>query len=260
MSNAENTQLQRQFTYYPYVGVLRVMYGRMVQKSIGKFCILFCAILCNTDGIRFLRKSNNQLNTNQAGENKMIIFLHGHGSWAPTMGYVNVPKKSSISFYTHFAKLLNQTMVAKIFRGTHVGEMDRTIGAYHTVPNLRMSSLTVGQKTWAEDEWDASPARAGNGLWMLAPAPPTQRISLGAIMTGLRASVDRDIGDSTEVEFRWLCCQALGLKQVGGREHGLNASDRTAQAGHMGEYLFKWTDSNGVAQQKFVKSNSSIHQ
>jgi hypothetical protein len=39
---------------------------------------------------------------------------------------------------------------------------------------------------------------------------------------------------------------------------GLNASDRTAQAGHEGEYLFKRKE-GGVEHTKWVKSNSSIH-
>jgi hypothetical protein len=46
---------------------------------------------------------------------------------------------------------------------------------------------------------------------------------------------------------------------MGGRAVGLNASDRTAQEGREGYYLFKWKE-GGQEKTKWVKSNSSIHQ
>jgi len=183
----------------------------------------------------------------------VVVFLHGHGSWHPQMGYTKVPQGCSVSFYTHFAKLLNQTMVAKIFDGSFAGELERTVGQFMTLPNLRMSSLTVGQKTWAENMWAGSPIAPGKGILMLPAAPPTQRRTLDELM----ASAVKQLGN--DIQFRWLCCQSLALKQVGGRALGLNASDRTAQTGHEGHYLFKWTDENGLAHQKWVRSDSSIH-
>lgn len=180
------------------------------------------------------------------------IFLHGHGGWKPDNGYTTVPRNSSLSFYTHFAKLLNQTMVVQILQNSYAGELERTVGEFQTVPNLRLSSLSVGLHNWATGTFVNG---GGRNLWMLPPDPPHRARMLSDLMAGFRENVD----SKTTIDFRWLCCQALGLKQAGGRAEGVNASDRTAQAGHEGEYLFKWTDSDGVAHQKWVKSNSSIH-
>lgn len=177
-----------------------------------------------------------------------VVYLHGHGGWAPSMGFTQVPKKCSISFYTHFAKLLNATMVQKIFAGTYLGDFDRTIEAFGTVPNLRMDSLTTAQRQWAIN----STAGSGKTLVMLPAAPPNRSRTLAQLMEW---SVE-NIGP--ELDFRWLCCQSLSLKQQGGRKLGLNASDRTAQDGHEGQYLFKWVE-NGVEQTRWVNSNSSIH-
>jgi hypothetical protein len=176
------------------------------------------------------------------------VFLHGHGSWAPIMGYTSVPKGCSVSFYTHFAKLLNQTMVTQILDNTYTGELDRTIGAFGSVPNLRMSSLTASQKTWAEDKANIT----GLTVVILPAAPPTVRWTLIELMDWCVENIGKDL------DFRWLCCQSLTLKDQGGRKEGLNASDRTAQAGHESEYLFKWKE-GGVEHTKWVKSNSSIH-
>lgn len=180
------------------------------------------------------------------------VLLHGHGSWKLEFGYTKMPKNCSILFYTHFAKLLNRAMVRQIFQATYTGTIDREIGAFMTVPDLRMDSLTQGQYDWADANFIAN----NRVLYRLAPEPPTQRFKLSEMMDTFTQAWGRD----TPIEYEWICCQALGLDQKGGGELGLNASDRTAQAGHAGEYLFKWKDGNGNPQQKWVKSNSSIHQ
>lgn len=176
------------------------------------------------------------------------VFLHGHGSWAPSMGYVTVPKGCSVSFYTHFAKLLNATMVRQILGGTYAGDLDRVIGEYKSVPNVRMSSLTGGQIMNANNWFNG----IGAVLHMLPASPPVVRMTLQELMDECMQTIDDSI------DFHWLCCQSLTLNQQGGRALGLNASDRTAQVGHEGYYLFKWKE-NGVDMERWVKSNSSIH-
>jgi hypothetical protein len=164
------------------------------------------------------------------------------------MGYVSVPKGCSVTFYTHFAKLLNATMVVQILGGSYAGEPDRQIGEFKSVPNVRMSSLTQGQVDNA-NKWYSG---AGAVLHMLPAAPPVVRKTLQELMDECIQSID------TSIDFHWLCCQSLTLTQKGGRALGLNASDRTAQSGHEGYYLFKWKE-GGVDKEKWVKSNSSIH-
>jgi len=177
------------------------------------------------------------------------VYLHGHGSWTPSMGYTKVPANCSLTFYTHFAKLLNATMVKQIMAGTYT-KTESEHGAFKTVPNLQISSLTQGQVnnayTWG----------GGVSPYILhtLPVAPKTRLSLSDVMADCTAAYGK------KLDFHWLCCQSLGLSKVGGREFGLNASDRTAQSGHNGQYLFKWKDVNGIQQQKWVKSNNSMHQ
>lgn len=180
------------------------------------------------------------------------IFIHGHGTWKPVNGFTVVPKNSSITFYTHFAKLLNATMAYPILRNTFTGESERTIPAYMMVPNMTLSSLTAAQRHTAGTIFAAG---AGRNLYMLPAAPPTKRVTLEAVMERFRKITDLDL----ELRFHWLACQHLGLKAVGGGALGVNASDRTFQTGHRGQYLLKWVDSDGIAQQKYVSSQSSIH-
>lgn len=177
-----------------------------------------------------------------------IVFLHGHGSWAPAMGFTTVPARCSVTFYTHFAKLLNATMVSQILGGTYTGTVDRTLEGFMTVPDCRMTSLTTGQVENA-NKWFSG---TGAMLHMLPASPPTVRKQLSTLMSECISAM------GNELDFHWLCCQSLSLKQKGGRKLGLNASDRTAQVGHEGYYLFKWKE-NGVDNEKWVKSNSSIH-
>jgi hypothetical protein len=175
------------------------------------------------------------------------VFLHGHGGWKPSMGFVEVPKGCSVSFYTHFAKLLNQTMVLQILNGTYTGEFDRTVPAFHSAPNVQISSLTPALVKWAKDN-----NTSGTTMVLMPASPPVVRMSLEKVMDLAIKAIGPDL------DFRWLCCQALQLKKAGGGELGVNASDRTAQAGHEGEYLLKWVE-NGVEKTRWVKSSSSIH-
>jgi hypothetical protein len=177
------------------------------------------------------------------------VYLHGHGSWKPSMGHILMPKGCSIVFYTHFAKLLNQTMVKQILEGAYAGDTDRTIGEFKAAPNLQMSSLTHDQMKWANQTF----AGTGAVLHMLPAGPPMKRKSLEALIDECVQAFGK------EIEFHWLCCQSLALTQMGGRAVGLNASDRTAQEGREGYYLFKWKE-GGQEKTKWVKSNSSIHQ
>lgn len=181
------------------------------------------------------------------------LLLHGHGTWKPDDGFTQVPKHCSISFYTHFAKLLNKTMVRQILLGTMTQGYDRTVGQFETVPNLVLSSLTAGQHTWAS----STIVPNGRLLWMLPPSPPTRRYKLDFIMEQFVEALEPSANNP--LNFEWLCCQSLSLNKVGGRSLGLNASDRTVQAGHGGQYLFKWVDGTGAAQTKWVQSNSSLH-
>ncbi|MCB2135610.1 MAG: hypothetical protein KDE08_06645 [Rhodobacteraceae bacterium] len=184
------------------------------------------------------------------------IFIHGHGSWKPANGYFQMPKNCSVSFYTHFAKLLNATMAYPILENAYSGEADRTIGQFMQVPNMQLSSLTQTQQNSADDLFAKG---GGRNLYTLPPAPPVVRISLEKIVDMHVAALERSGKRNVELRFHWIACQQLGLKSKGGGEAGVNASDRSNQSGHKGQYLFKWRDDNGVLQERFVASESTFN-
>jgi len=179
------------------------------------------------------------------------IFLHGHGGWKPTDGYTEVPRNSSVTFYTHFAKLLNATMAYPILGNTYTNQHERVIEQYKLVPDMVLSNLTVGQRQTATNIFSGG---GGRNLYML-PASPPRRVTLSALMKWFREKVSDDV----MLQFHWIACQQLGLKAVGGGEFGVNASDRSNQVGHEGEYLLKWRDGDGVEQTRFLQSDSTFN-
>ena len=50
---------------------------------------------------------------------------------------------------------------------------------------------------------------------------------------------EEDMGQGDEVTIHWLACSTLQLKQVGGRDHGLNAGDFGHRSDKPGRYRIK---------------------
>ncbi|MCA9139879.1 MAG: hypothetical protein KDB00_24065 [Planctomycetales bacterium] len=142
-------------------------------------------------------------------------------------------------------------MAYPILKKTFTGEPDRTISEYKMAPNMILSNLTVQQRETADHIFVTG---GGRNLYML-PAAPNRRVTLEAVMAHFRKITKQDL----QLKFHWIACQQLGLKAAGGGTFGVNASDRTFQTGHRGQYLFKWVDSSGNQQSKYVSSDSSIH-
>ncbi|HBY60253.1 MAG TPA: hypothetical protein DEH78_10545 [Solibacterales bacterium] len=155
------------------------------------------------------------------------VFLSGHGGWKPGQGYTTVPRGCRIHFYTHFAKNLITGMEHKILDGSY-NTIDHTVEEYKSCPNLRLSHQ---EDSWTQKS-QAKLATRGDPNCILLPSPPTG-FSL--------AELFQEWNDSQlpGVEFHWLACQTLGLKQVGGRQFGLNAGDFSHASGSPGRYRIK---------------------
>ena len=141
------------------------------------------------------------------------VFLSGHGGWTPQQGYTQVPKGCKINFYTHFAKNLITGMEYKILEGSY-NEIERTIEEYKQCPNMKLSGQ---EASWTQKSKDKLKGRTDID-WALLTPPEKGFYSL--------SSVFKYFAEKREsVEFHWMACQTLGLKQVGGRGFGLNAGD-----------------------------------
>ena len=66
------------------------------------------------------------------------VYLCGHGQWKPKSGYVSLPKNCTITFYTHFAKLMLQDAVEEIVAGNYHGTPDLVARGFSQVPNMTL--------------------------------------------------------------------------------------------------------------------------
>ncbi len=148
----------------------------------------------------------------------MHIFLSGHGGWTPSDGFTKVPARCAVHFYTHFAKLLMTDMEEKILRGkwTHA---ERSHGAFMTVPNMTLYGQPADWTKNAKKRLNRSVW--GNDAEILAAPNEDDQINLSELFDLLTEE-----GPLPEdLNFHWLCCSHVSLKEAGGADIGFNASD-----------------------------------
>jgi hypothetical protein len=162
------------------------------------------------------------------------VFLSGHGGWTPKQGYTNVPKGCKINFYTNFAKNLITGMEYQILDGSYTN-IDRTINEYMQCPNMLLSGQ---DKSWTDKSKERLKNR--NDIdWALITPPEKGRHMLSSIFAYFETK-------SEAVEFHWLACQTLQLKQVGGRAHGLNAGDFAHDPSQPAQFRITTTGNGGT--------------
>ena len=146
------------------------------------------------------------------------IFLSGHGGWSPSLGYTKVPANCTVTFYTHFAKLLMTGMERQILRGDYT-EVDRTHTEFKMVPNMKL----YGQpESWTKSaEENLSEAAWGNSSKVVSLDDEDDVTTLSELFEELNEGPKLP----EEVNFHWLCCSHVGLKAAGGADIGFNASD-----------------------------------
>ncbi|WP_425091460.1 putative adhesin [Tropicimonas sp. S265A] len=171
------------------------------------------------------------------------VFLSGHGGWKPESGYTRLPKGCKIHFYTDFAKNLITGMEYQILRGDYT-DIQHSVDEYMQCPDLRLSSQD--EKWTKRSETELAKRNDPDCSIMIAPAG-------GATLSELFQSWTK--GNSGEVEFHWMACQTLGLKQVGGRSHGLNAGDFSHSDKAKARYRIK---SNGKGKYMWMTDDGKI--
>lgn len=157
----------------------------------------------------------------------MHIFLSGHGGWTPSNGFIKVPARCSVHFYTHFAKLLLTDMEEKILRGQWK-QTERSHGPYTNVPNMTLYGQPADWTKRAEKRLNRSVW--GQNAHVLAAPDEDDQATLEELFDSLL-----EVGPlPEEVHFHWLCCSHVSLKPAGGADIGFNASDFVHNPKHQG--------------------------
>ena len=151
----------------------------------------------------------------QQRRSKTIVFS-GHGSWESRKdGYVNLPAKCYMEFYTLNMKTLSDGLGGDIDRGLVSGlTPDQKNGPFNSIPNNRLYPPT-GLHIKAPDPttWDVvklpNPIPINNkNLQIQIDAQYADGADLATIFTYLEPA----IRNSSEVTFLWAACRAIGLK------------------------------------------------
>lgn len=192
---------------------------------------------------------------------KTIVFS-GHGKWAyGNDGYVSVPAKCRIRFYTLNMRSMSDTFGGKLDRGVITGvEPEQEAGPLMTVPNMRLyepEGLTIKMP---DDDWHvlkfgdplnqhvpaddkdiqvqiygdsqtgvASAVRGrgpGNRLASqpAASQPPAKTKELeSADLKTLFEFLDPAIHAAKEVVFVWAACRLIKLRGTGLENNGINS-------------------------------------
>jgi hypothetical protein len=141
----------------------------------------------------------------------MKVFLTGHGGHKPDDGFFNMPRATSMLFYTMHAKLMLASDVYKVVEGSFTGEPHQIIGEYKSCPNMTL---------YKDDDKFLAPT---NDALKRNPDKNNCRV-LNANILGEPSIKLKDllsaIPPDIQCEFHWCCCRDLSLKSTARGGHG----------------------------------------
>ena len=151
----------------------------------------------------------------QPKRSKTIVFS-GHGSWeSRTDGFVNLPAKCYIEFYTMNMKTLSDSLGGDIDQGLVSGLMpDQKNEPFNRIPNNRLyppKGLNI--RTPNPAAWDV--------VKLPDPIPNSNKnlqiqirdqYEAGADLSTIFSYLEPTIRNSSRVTFLWAACRAIGLK------------------------------------------------
>jgi len=159
-----------------------------------------------------------------------IIVFSGHGSWESRKdGFINLPPKCYMEFYTMNMRTLSDSLGGDIDRGIVNGLVpDQVNGPYNSIPNNRLyppHGLNI--------------RKPDTRNWIVVnlpdPVPNTtkniqirikDRFGGGADLETMFGLLQPVISNSSKVTFLWAACRAIGLKQTGIKIEGVNTMQR----------------------------------
>ncbi|HOY49863.1 MAG TPA: hypothetical protein PL185_08935 [Flavobacteriales bacterium] len=157
-----------------------------------------------------------------------VIVLSGHGSWEMKDGYVTLPAKCSIKFYTCNMKTLSDGLGGDIDRGIVSGlDPDQEAGPFSTVPNMRLYPpaglliRTPDARTWNVVDLPGPVPHDNKNLQVRIANQYGGGGDLKTLLDMLRPAIT-----GQEVTILWAACRAIGLKNAGGKSIGINTMQR----------------------------------
>ncbi|WP_378183813.1 putative adhesin [Aquimarina sp. SS2-1] len=158
-----------------------------------------------------------------------VIVLSGHGSWEMGDGYVTLPARYSIKFYTDNMKLLSDTLGGNIDRGNVAGLIpDQEASPYSTIPNMRLYPPD-GLMIQAPDQntWNVVDIPTG----IIPRDDKNLQIHVADYYNdGMNLKELFDVLDQAlfgqEVTILWAACRDIGLIDAGGESFGVNVLQR----------------------------------
>lgn len=192
-----------------------------------------------------------------SGNRVKIIVFSGHGAWAlGNDGFVEVPVKCSIRFYTLNMKMMSDAFGGELDQGKITGvEPDQEGGPFMSVPNMRLYPPTdLYLQTPDPDNWHVlnfgdpldqsvpvdnkniqvriwtSGGSAGSAASAGVRGSGSGPYAKGVTLKTLFKFLDPAIRTADRVVFIWAACRKVNLKDAGGRDlGGENAGVNTVQ-------------------------------
>ncbi len=154
----------------------------------------------------------------------MKIFLTGHGGHIPNNGFFALPKNSTVTFYTMYAKLMLETDVYELVSGRHTGTPHQRIAPFMNCPNMTLYKDDPPFVPKTMNALKQNPDKA-NCRVFCTNFIGVDQMNLKPIVEALSRKMPNE-----PLEFVWACCRDLSLKHVAGstitRDAGLNAAER----------------------------------
>jgi hypothetical protein len=134
------------------------------------------------------------------------VYMCGHGAWVPKEGYVSLPAGSSITFYTHFAKLMLQDAVEEIVAGNYKGKPEAEWTQFMHIPNMTLypeDDMTDLRDT--KDALKQNPAYANGAKCYFTTA--SKGITLFQFFKLREAHIHKVGG----YNLHWCCCRHVDM-------------------------------------------------
>jgi len=140
----------------------------------------------------------------------LTIFLPGHGGWEVKDGFFDMPKGTTVKFYSQSSKLLQFSDVELILEGTYTGEVDTLVEEFKNAQNMTLHPPDVG--------WDAKYSAA------LAKNPDAANCRVHTVTTPTKLKALADLYKGCNLV--WSCCRCLMLNPTArGANSGVNATE-----------------------------------
>lgn len=171
-----------------------------------------------------------------------VVYLCGHGSWAPKNGYTSTPRGCSMNFMIHHAKTLPTMNMYALCKGEYENQdnPERKIPPLHQVPdmtwiadesrkikqcekNLKLNDSIEHGAVLAPNHFSWAKLRKTKKKKTTAEKRKT---SLSEFFEAYQDQIEAWVSQYGEVQFVWSCCTELKMNKTAmGKTIGINAQE-----------------------------------